>query len=392
MRLLTFTFLSLLTALVSGHARIKTPKPLNAPAEDPTGNAYNAPLSATGSDFPCKNLHTQSGIDKTPTESWIAGSVALFEILGHVTAGEGALAAHSGGSCQASISFDNGRSFRVLHTYHGGCPRDVPYNSNLAGPNQTFTFSVPPQAKSGPALFSWTWIAVSGNRDEFYMDCAAVEITGSGTSTLDDYPNMYVGEMNIPGQIATGECRSTAGTALVYPDPGPADRVTVSEVAGIPFKAPTKGNCFAPGGKAPVSSVVASGTAAVPSSSSSYAAPVASTPSSYVAPVPSTPSSYVAPVLSTPSSYVAPVPSSYIAPTTTITTRTTTTVPAYIASPSAPVADPNTQHTGYTHPHHRITTTTTCLSDDAAPTDTTDTYNAPAAQHGGWKKRRHRNF
>lgn len=229
-----------------------------------------------------------------------------------------------------------------------------------------------------------TWIAVSGNRDEFYMDCAAVEITGSGTSTLDDYPNMYVGEMNIPGQIATGECRSTAGTALVYPDPGPADRVTVSEVAGIPFKAPTKGNCFAPGGKAPVSSVVASGTAAVPSSSSSYAAPVQSTPSSYVAPVPSTPSSYVAPVLSTPSSYVAP--------TTTITTRTTTTVPAYIASPSAPVADPNTEHTGYTHPHHRITTTTTCLSEDAAPTDTTDTYNAPAAQHGGWKKRRHRNF
>lgn len=214
------------------------------------------------------------------------------------------------------------------------------------------------------------------------MDCAAVEITGSGTSTLDDYPNMYVGEMNIPGQIATGECRSTAGTALVYPDPGPADRVTVSEVVGIPFKAPTKGNCFAPGGTAPVSSVVASGTVAVPSSSSSYAAPVQSSPSSYVAPVPSTPSSYV-----------APVPSSYVAPTTTITTRTTTTVPAYIASPSAPVADPNTKNTGYTHPHHRITTTSTCLSEDAAPTDTTDTYNGPAAPpHGGWKKRRHRNF
>lgn len=76
-------------------------------------------------------------------------------ILGHVTAGEGALAAHSGGSCQASISFDNGVSWRVMHTYHGGCPRDVPYNSNLAGPNQTFTFVVPPQAKAGIALFSW---------------------------------------------------------------------------------------------------------------------------------------------------------------------------------------------------------------------------------------------
>lgn len=83
------------------------------------------------------------------------------------------------------------------------------------------------------------------------MNCAAVQITGSGTSTLDDYPNMYVGEMNIPGQIATGECRSTAGTALLYPNPGPADRVTVTPVAGIPFKAPTAGKCYAPGGKAP---------------------------------------------------------------------------------------------------------------------------------------------
>lgn len=175
MRLLTFTLLSFFTVLVAGHARIKIPKPLNAPAEDPSGNAYNAPLSASGSDFPCKNLHTQTGIDKTPTQSWAAGSVGLFEylppllpppssllllltyrrILGHVTAGEGALAAHSGGSCQASISFDNGVTWRVMHTYQGGCPRDVPLNSNFAGPNQTFTFIVPPQAKAGVALFSW---------------------------------------------------------------------------------------------------------------------------------------------------------------------------------------------------------------------------------------------
>lgn len=78
-----------------------------------------------------------------------------YRILGHVTAGEGALAAHSGGSCQASISFDNGVTWRVLHTYHGGCPRDVALNSNLAGPNQIFPFIVPAQTKSGPALFAW---------------------------------------------------------------------------------------------------------------------------------------------------------------------------------------------------------------------------------------------
>lgn len=236
-------------------------------------------------------------------------------------------------------------------------------------------------------LASWlthktrTWVAVSGNRDEFYMNCAAVQITGAGTSTLEDYPNMYVGEMNIPGQISTGECRSTAGTAMLYPDPGPADRVTVSEVAGIPFKAPTKGNCFAPGGKAPVVGPPSS------SSSSTSAVVVPSASSTYVAPVVSKPSTYVAPVMSTPSSYAVSV-----SPTTTITTRTTTTVLAYVPSPTAPAVDPNTSYSH--HPHYRTsTTTTTCTDGDAAPTDTTETYDAPAGyHHGGWKKRRHRNF
>ncbi|RPB15494.1 hypothetical protein P167DRAFT_465855, partial [Morchella conica CCBAS932] len=212
MRFLAILLLSISASLVSGHARIKSPKPLDAPVEDPTGNAYNAPLNPDGSDFPCKQLHKKAGVDMTPTESWAAGSSASFEY--------GALAAHSGGSCQASLSYDNGTTWSVLKSFHGGCPRDVTLNSNLAGPDQVFPFPIPAEAKAGAALFAWTWTAVTGNRDEFYMNCASVEITGSGTSTLEDYPAMYVGDMNIPGQIATGECRSTAGTALLYPNPG----------------------------------------------------------------------------------------------------------------------------------------------------------------------------
>jgi hypothetical protein len=42
-------------------------------------------------------------------------------ILGQTIPGvEGPLAAHSGGSCQASISFDIGKTFKVLHSYEGG--------------------------------------------------------------------------------------------------------------------------------------------------------------------------------------------------------------------------------------------------------------------------------
>ncbi|PUU75227.1 hypothetical protein B9Z19DRAFT_995570, partial [Tuber borchii] len=200
---------------VSAHARMKTPPPLDGPAAtDATGNAYNGPLSGTGADFPCKGLHLKPSVDKTPKATWAAGSPAFFEFVSLIT--------HSGGSCQASISFDNGGTWKVLHTYQGGCPRGVAPNSNIAGPDQRFAFDVPAETQSGDALFSWTWTAVSGNRDEFYMNCAAVKITGSGTSKLEGNEDMFVGDMNLPGRIKTGECRSKAGLALVYPNPGPA--------------------------------------------------------------------------------------------------------------------------------------------------------------------------
>lgn len=77
-------------------------------------------------------------------------------ILGHNSqGGEGSLAAHSGGSCQASLSFDDGETWKVLHSFQGGCPRGARLGSNMAGSNQTFPFLVPENTKAGKALFSW---------------------------------------------------------------------------------------------------------------------------------------------------------------------------------------------------------------------------------------------
>ena len=73
-----FAILSLVS-LISGHARIKHPRPLAAAPENPGGNYYNWPLSADGRDFPCKGLHKKAGVDKTPTEVWKAGLPARFE-------------------------------------------------------------------------------------------------------------------------------------------------------------------------------------------------------------------------------------------------------------------------------------------------------------------------
>lgn len=80
MRLSTFPLLALLP-LVAAHARIKSPIPLGAPPEDISGNDYNSPLHPDGSQFPCKNLHTNPSIDQTPTQSWHAGSLGSFEFV-----------------------------------------------------------------------------------------------------------------------------------------------------------------------------------------------------------------------------------------------------------------------------------------------------------------------
>lgn len=69
----------LLPTLVCAHARIRLPKPLGAPPENPSGNSYNAPLDHLGSEFPCKNLHLNPSIDRTPTATWQAGQLGMFE-------------------------------------------------------------------------------------------------------------------------------------------------------------------------------------------------------------------------------------------------------------------------------------------------------------------------
>ena len=259
----TTTLLLLLTStLVSAHARLKSPQPLGwgtTPAL--TGIGYNAPLLVDGTDFPCKN--TISTTDMTPTAIWTSGSTALFELQNHdlsypgekLRPTEGQLGAHSGGSCQVSLSFDLGKTWKVLHSYIGGCPRGVRLYSNMASDNQVFEFNVPQETRAGDAVMAWSWIARTGNRMEFYMNCAAVKIEGDGKSTLDTFPDMYLGEVRF-GPIGEGMCRSVFGENLEYPNPGSEERVTRyadpdTPKAVLPTgKGPDEnwGVCKAPGG------------------------------------------------------------------------------------------------------------------------------------------------
>lgn len=128
-------------ATANAHMVMSDPKPMGQ------DDNYSAPLKADGSDFPCKGK-LAGYTPGSATTAWTAGSKETFSI------GPGG-ARHEGGSCQASLSEDGGKTFKVMRTYIGNCPKEG---------GGTFDFTVPASAKSGEAIFAWTWFNLVGNR------------------------------------------------------------------------------------------------------------------------------------------------------------------------------------------------------------------------------------
>lgn len=113
-------------------------------------------------------------------------------------------ATHSGGSCQLSLSYDNGTTFKVIKSMEGGCPLTSEYD-----------FQIPNDAPSGDALFAWTWFNLEGNR-EMYMNCADVTVeggSGSGDGSWDSLPDLFV------ANVGNG-CSTVEGKHTVFADPG----------------------------------------------------------------------------------------------------------------------------------------------------------------------------
>lgn len=132
------------TPIASAHMEMMWPYPLHS-KYDPQNSGNNidysmtSPLNADGSNFPCKGYQNDRPIRTVATYS--AGSSYNMTITGG--------AFHNGGSCQLSLSYDNGATFKVIKSMIGGCPAgDGPTN---------YDFKIPSFAPSGTALFAWTW-------------------------------------------------------------------------------------------------------------------------------------------------------------------------------------------------------------------------------------------
>ncbi|RAH68914.1 uncharacterized protein BO66DRAFT_376468 [Aspergillus aculeatinus CBS 121060] len=198
----------LLASSVSAHIQMSNPYPIRSPLNPNGGDnkdySYTNPLSSDGHDFPCK------GYANDPFSSvanYSPGGSYSLELQGSAT--------HEGGSCQISLSYDQGKSFKVIHSMIGGCPLTSKYQ-----------FSIPSDAPGGQALLAWSWFNKVGNR-EMYMNCAQVTIGGSkkrevaqqevagAVASYSSAPPMFIANINGPGG-----CTTTEGQDVNFPMPG----------------------------------------------------------------------------------------------------------------------------------------------------------------------------
>ncbi|KAK3366430.1 hypothetical protein B0H63DRAFT_490359 [Podospora didyma] len=192
--------------LATAHMTLSFPPPFRSSGQNKDYD-MNAPLNPDGSNYPCKGHHSDLG---TPagksTATFALGSAYSFTIAGG--------APHGGGSCQASLSYDQGKTFTVIQSIIGGCPL-----------SSSYPFSIPADAQTGEAIFAWTWFNRIGNR-EMYMNCAPVTIAatnnsknkraevGPRASSFSSRPEILLANID-------NGCHTVEGADVTYPNPGP---------------------------------------------------------------------------------------------------------------------------------------------------------------------------
>ncbi|EJP65660.1 extracellular protein [Beauveria bassiana ARSEF 2860] len=194
-----------MAAFAQAHMALTYPPPMRSPKNKHTTDIdydLTSPLNADGSNFPCKGTLNLVGTPQgAAVDDWAAGSSQTLSIDGS--------AWHSGGSCQASLSYDKGKTWTVIHSWLGSCP---------TGPSaSSYDFKVPSDAPAGEAIFAWSWFNEVGNR-EMYMNCAVINIKGNKSKKrrgipMSQRPAMFV------ANVGNG-CGTTEGVDLELPDPG----------------------------------------------------------------------------------------------------------------------------------------------------------------------------
>ncbi|KAK5210810.1 hypothetical protein LTR47_001531 [Exophiala xenobiotica] len=325
---------SLLTCLplcTQAHMQMSWPYPLKSPL-DPDVPYYDkdysmtSPLLADGSDFSCKHYQYTDTYDNADVikATYYAGNTYNMTITG--------AAPHNGGSCQLSLSYDNGATFKVIKSMIGGCPITL-----------TYDFTIPSYAPaSDSAIFSWSWFNLAGNR-EMYQNCARVQIASNPSqkyrrslwkrqTSIDELPDMFVCNVD-------NGCTTIEGSEVVFPDPGN------DVVYGQDLVVAAPGPGYTSDGTSSTTSAAGTG-----SSTTSAAETGSSTSSSAIESPASTPASTTAASYVTVTGSPSTLSTEVTGPTTTAagsTTLTTATIPmATTTTPPYPIVNATTTATG----------------------------------------------
>ncbi|WVW85447.1 hypothetical protein I302_107485 [Kwoniella bestiolae CBS 10118] len=219
----------LLASVAFAHCQLAWPYPLHSPLNPATPEAIKdysmtSPLVASGT-YPCKGYINNPSSDMGSVATLAAGSSMNYTIAGTAT--------HGGGSCQISMSYDQGSTWNVIYSVVGGCLVD----------GMTSTITIPSEAPSGEALFAWGWFNRQGNR-EMYHNCASVTITNGGSGlNSNDFPTPFVANANV------NECATIENVDVVFPNPGKNVHYGGSYASSKPTTPAgfTGSNCVGPG-------------------------------------------------------------------------------------------------------------------------------------------------
>jgi hypothetical protein len=197
--------------LASAHMVLRVPTPYAFQ------NFSNSPLLPDGTNFPCQLGNIDAGAITGEPTAMTKGEKQEMAFTGGTT--------HAGGSCQVSITYDvpptKDSVFKVIHSIQGGCTGknttgNMSPSADFQGPDR-YPYKIPMDVPSGKASLAWSWINRSGGVNEFYMNCAPIDIQGDGgdESALAALPDMFVA--NIEG---LSDCKSVLMFDTIYPDPG----------------------------------------------------------------------------------------------------------------------------------------------------------------------------
>ncbi|KAJ1956245.1 hypothetical protein GGI12_005356, partial [Dipsacomyces acuminosporus] len=263
----------------------------------------NAPISSVQLGNP-KPLCKHTTPYATPSATWTAGQTVAVKF-------SQAAAIHSGGHCEFSISYDNGKTFAVIHQelrycFVGSKPASVTNDPVIRSYEIKLPANLP---SSDKAVFAWTWVNASGNR-EFYMNCADVAIKGgSSTSytgkemTIANYPN-YPTIPEFKGNYDTGMEYYTNARQITV-SPGGGNSSSPATPPPSYSSAPTSAPAQAPVSPSAPDSPAYSTT--LPSALTTRYAPVSSAPAPAPAPA-SMPPSASTPVYPPPAGPASNIP------------------------------------------------------------------------------------